>query len=89
MNLAYTYASSDNGNLQSQAISRGGTSNQKSYSFSASQSNSGTPYDGVNRLKSFTEGSAISDSYSYDAFGNRWVSPRLRRQERAPMPSAR
>ena len=80
LNLAYTYASSDNGNVLSQAINRSGTyaPNSSTYSFSATHNyNATTPYDGVNRLKSFSEtgpGSGPTENYSYDAFGNRWVT---------------
>ncbi len=78
LNLAYIYASSDNGNVLSQAINRHGVYNTQSYSFSATQSyNSVTAYDGVNRLKSFSEpptSGVVTENYGYDAFGNRWVT---------------
>ena len=39
--------------------------------------NSVTAYDGVNRLKSFSEpptSGVVTENYSYDAFGNRWAA---------------
>jgi RHS repeat-associated protein len=59
--------STNNGNLMRQTIA--------SYppTFSVIQNYDATPYDGVNRLKSVTEGT-LSRSYGYDAWGNRWVS---------------
>lgn len=69
LNVSYTYASSDNGNVLTQTINRPG--------FTAAQSYTATPYDGVNRLKKVQEtgpGTTWSESYSYDAFGNRWVT---------------
>jgi hypothetical protein len=83
LNLAYTYASSDNGNVLSQAINRSGTiivnGQPQTYSFAATHNyNTTTPYDGVNRLRSFSEtggpGTGPTENYSYDAFGNRWVT---------------
>jgi RHS repeat-associated protein len=76
LNLTYTYgvtqdstgnvtSGDDNGNVMSQQIARNGqTTVTQSY----------TGYDGVNRLTGASETSAWSQSYGYDAYGNRWVS---------------
>jgi len=69
VNLTYP-ATANNGNVSSQTITRDGSTWIQSYTQ--------TPYDGVNRLKSAQEtGGAApewSQTYGYDAFGNRWVS---------------
>jgi RHS repeat-associated protein len=71
LTLQYGYPSTaNNGNLQSQTITRG--------SWTATQSYSGS-YDGVNRLTAATEtgpGTTWSENYGFDAQGNRWVSSR-------------
>jgi len=65
LNLSYTYASSDNGNvLRPDHHSAGFYRNPKLHR--------GLPYDGVNRLKKVQEtgpGTTWFESYSYDAFG--------------------
>ncbi|MDM7995528.1 MAG: RHS repeat-associated core domain-containing protein, partial [Acidobacteriota bacterium] len=53
----------NNGSVQRQKIMRGGQSWVQTYT-----------YDSVNRLSSTTEEGVWSQSYAYDAFGNRWVS---------------
>ena len=64
LNLALGYGgSTNNGNLQSQAITRQGTSWSQSYG-----------YDKLNRLLTASEGSNWSQTNAYDAFGNRWVT---------------
>ncbi len=59
--------STNNGNLMRQTIASWPPT------FSVIQNYDTIPYDGVNRLKSVTEGT-LSRSYEYDAWGNRWVS---------------
>ncbi len=59
--------STNNGNLMRQTIA------SSPPTFSVIQNYDSVPYDGVNRLKSVTEGT-LSRSYGYDAWGNRWVS---------------
>ncbi len=59
--------STNNGNLMRQTIA------SSPPTFSVIQNYDSIPYDGVNRLKSVTEGTS-SRSYGYDAWGNRWVS---------------
>ncbi len=56
---------SNNGNLQSQSITRPGVSVSQTYA-----------YDAVNRLSSATQTgtTAWSQNYNFDAFGNRWLS---------------
>jgi YD repeat-containing protein len=64
LNLALVYGgSNNNGNLQSQAITRQGTTWSQSYG-----------YDKLNRLLTASEGSNWSQTSAYDAFGNRWVT---------------
>ena len=64
LNLAYTYGTTNNnGNLLSQTMTRPGQSWTENY----------TSYDGVNRLTAASEGSAWSQTYGYDNFGNRAV----------------
>lgn len=67
LGLTYTYNTTgnkdNNGNVLSQAINAGGIQiGSQSYT-----------YDGVNRLKAATEGSAWNQTYDYDQFGNRAV----------------
>jgi hypothetical protein len=69
LNLSYTCATTDNGNVQSQTIQRPGFSTVQSYTVA--------PYDGVNRLREAQEtgpGTSRAETYSYDALGNRWVT---------------
>jgi RHS repeat-associated protein len=64
--LGYNFnATNNNGNVVSHTISRGGGNWTQSYD-----------YDGVNRLQNMSEG-AISRTYGYDQYGNRWVTGSL------------
>jgi len=64
LGFGYT-AGSNNGNPQSQTITRPGVSATQSYG-----------YDNVNRLTSATQTgtTAWSQTYGFDSFGNRWLS---------------
>jgi len=64
LNFGYN-STTNNGNLLSQAISGSGISGiTQNYT-----------YDGFNRLSTFTEtGGTANQNYSYDNFGNRWIS---------------
>jgi RHS repeat-associated protein len=53
----------NNGNVQRQKITRGGQSWDENYT-----------YDAVNRLATATETGVWSQTYGYDAYGNRWLS---------------
>jgi RHS repeat-associated protein len=69
LNLSYSYGTTpNNGNLQSQTIKRylQGVTQQWTQSYGYT--------DGVNRLTSAAESGAWSESFGYDAFGNRWVT---------------
>jgi RHS repeat-associated protein len=63
LRLGYAYGSANNGNVQSQSVTRPSYSVTQSYT-----------YDALNRLASFTEGSGWSRSHSYNRWGNLWVS---------------
>jgi RHS repeat-associated protein len=64
LKLDYTYGSTtNNGNVQSQTITVGATVMSQSYG-----------YDALNRLNSASEGTAWTQTYSYDRFGNRAVT---------------
>ena len=72
LQLDYTYGvrvnnvldvTKNNGNVERQTISFTGLNAQQSYT-----------YDGLNRLKTMSEVSGWSQTYSYDRYGNRWVS---------------
>jgi RHS repeat-associated protein len=67
LTLVYGYGTANNGNVQSQTITRGGSAWAQPYG-----------YDGVNRLTSASEAGsgAWSEGYGYDAFGNRWLASR-------------
>jgi RHS repeat-associated protein len=69
LNLAYGYAlngdaTKNNGNLQSQTMTRSGAALSQSYT-----------YDGLNRLYTASEGSNWCQAYGYDGYGNRAVLP--------------
>ena len=64
LNLAYSYAAPNNGNLASQTITRSGSSWTQNY----------TQYDAENRLTAASEGSNWTQSYQYDGYGNRAVT---------------
>jgi len=68
LTLSYSYgATNDNGNVQSQTITRPSGTWTQSYFYT----------DGVNRLTSASEagpGTAWTESYGYDSSGNRWVT---------------
>jgi RHS repeat-associated protein len=65
LNLSFNYGTTNNnGNLLSQTIMRPGSTWTESY----------TLYDGMNRLTSAAEGTAWSQTYLYDGYGNRAVS---------------
>jgi RHS repeat-associated protein len=69
-NTGNVTSSDDNGNVLRQQITRAGQA-------TLTQSYTGTPYDGVNRLVSATETGGSSEwnqTYGYDAYGNRWVT---------------
>jgi RHS repeat-associated protein len=68
LTLGYGYGTANNGNVQSQTITRGGSVWAQTYG-----------YDGVNRLTSASEAGTgtWSEGYGYDAFGNRWLASRL------------
>src|SRR5579883_3119003 len=59
----------NNGNLASQTIHNDAVGSEPAFTVTQSY----TPYDGVKRLTGFSE-NGHSQSYGYDAFGNRWVS---------------
>lgn len=72
LRLDYTYGvlvnnvldpAKNNGNVQGQTITIGATQISQSYT-----------YDQANRLLSATEAGSWSQSYSFDQFGNRWVT---------------
>ena len=72
LQLDYTYGvrvnnvldvTKNNGNVERQTISFTGLNAQQSYT-----------YDELNRLKMMSELGGWSQTYSYDRFGNRWVS---------------
>jgi RHS repeat-associated protein len=71
LNLSFSYAAGqNNGNLSGQTIQYQGPGE----SFQQlTQNYVVTAYDGMNRLTSFSEGSAVSQSYGHDAYGNHWV----------------
>jgi len=65
LNVAFGYgASSNNGNLLSQTITRGSHAWSQNYS----------SYDSENRLTYASEGSNWSQTYGYGGFGNRAVT---------------
>ena len=68
LTLSYSYGTTnDNGNVQSQTITRPSGTWTQSYAYT----------DGVNRLTSASEtgpGTAWTESYGYDSSGNRWVT---------------
>jgi RHS repeat-associated protein len=62
--LEYNFSpDANNGNVQSQTISRQGHSWQQNFT-----------YDGVNRLWTAQETGGFSRQYGYDQYGNRWVA---------------
>jgi RHS repeat-associated protein len=72
LQLDYTYGvrvsgvldvTKNNGNVERETISFPGLNAQQTYT-----------YDGLNRLKMMSEAGGWSQTYSYDRFGNRWVS---------------
>jgi RHS repeat-associated protein len=71
LGLDFTYgttATTNNGNMRTQAIRIGGTTTP---TWTINQS---FTYDALNRLQTADEPSAWHQDYSYDRFGNRWVT---------------
>lgn len=65
LTLGFGYGTGNNGNVRTQSITATGQP-------AISQTYT---YDGANRIKTFGEtGGTANQTYSYDAFGNRWIS---------------
>lgn len=62
LTLTYTFSTANNGNIAAQNIAGPGGSVLESYT-----------YDALNRLKTYTRAGGGSQTYFYDAFGNRAV----------------
>lgn len=62
LTLTYTFSTANNGNIAAQNIAGPGGSVLESYT-----------YDALNRLKTYTRAGGGSQTYVYDAFGNRAV----------------
>ena len=70
LGLSYGFSTgTNNGNVQSQTIQNDAVGSEPAFSVTQTY----TSYDGVNRLAGFSE-NGHSQTYGYDAYGNRWVS---------------